>query len=372
MRPKTGQIIKLTEGSNNVFDVVVSALLFPSIRRPPMKNNKYVTKSRRATPWDALSDVTPTQCFIRDHYVEHYNRNHRALIDTKEYELINSFQPSKCPCCSSTNIVRNGYTKNKVQRYQCHVCGKTFTVLYGTIFQNHKISCSEWIEFCLSLFHYDSITSDSKQNKNSLTTSRYWIHKLFLILEDYQNDIKLSGTVYLDETYYSVIHKDIELTKDGNKKRGISKNKICIATAYDTNNVICFVCGKGKPSISKMVKTFTGHIEKGSLIIHDGENSHEKLIKKMELNEIVYPTNYTKGMSDKENPLHPINHIHFLLKSFLNTHSSFDRDDLQGYLNLFCFKMNPPKDELLKVELLLKMAMNEEKALTYRSFYAHK
>ena len=70
--------------------------------------------------------------------------------------------------------------------------------------------------------------------------------------------------------------------------------------------------------------------------------------------------------------MYPINHIHFLLKRFLNANSSFDREDLQSYLNLFCFIMNPPDEELDKVGLLVKWVLSEEKILRYRAFYAKK
>ncbi len=205
-----------------------------------------------------------------------------------------------------------------------------------------------------------------------MTTSRYWMHKLFLILENIQDNIVLSDKIYLDETYYSVIKKDISLTDEGYKKRGISSNKICIATAYDKKNVICFVCGKGKPSKKKILKAFKGHLEEGSTLIHDGENSHDILVQEFKLKEEIHPTAATRGLPDKENPLYPINHMHFLLKSFLNAHSGFNREDIQGYLNFFCFRMNPPKNELEKIEILLNLALDEEKRLTYRGFYAKK
>ncbi len=337
-----------------------------------MKNNKYISSSRQKTPWDGFENRNDLQDFIYTHYKEHYYRSHKSLLLSDESDFINSKVPSKCPYCESKHFIKNGYTKNKIQRYKCSSCFKTFTVLNNTIFENHKISISEWIEFCLNLFHYNSISSDSKSNKNSLTTSRYWIHKLFLVLESIQEDIVLSNKVYLDETYYSVIKEDITLTIDGHKKRGISSNKICIATATDKKNVICFVCGKGKPSKSRMLKVFKDHIKEKSTLIHDGENSHEILVSELNLEEEVYPTSATKGLSDEDNPLYPINRIHALLKPFLNAHSGFDRDDIQGYLNFFCFKMNPPKNELEKIEKLLNLALSEEKTLTYRDFYANK
>ena len=40
-------------------------------------------------------------------------------------------------------------------------------------------------------------------------------------------------------------------------------------------------------------------------------------------------------LADSENPLDPVNRIHYLLKMFLNSHSGFTRNALQGYLNLY-------------------------------------
>ena len=78
----------------------------------------------------------------------------------------------------------------------------------------------------------------------------------------------------------------------------------------------------------------------------------------------------TEGIADEDNPLYPVNHMHFLLKQFLDAHSGFDRDELKGYLDLFAFTMNPPSNHLKKVDLLLKMAFETRETLRYREFYA--
>ena len=51
-------------------------------------------------------------------------------------------------------------------------------------------------------------------------------------------------------------------------------------------------------------------------------------------------------MKLKDNPLYRVNRIHALLKLFLDTHNSFEREEIQVYLNLFSFVMNPPTDHL--------------------------
>ena len=64
----------------------------------------------------------------------------------------------------------------------------------------------------------------------------------------------------------------------------------------------------------------------------------------------MYASKDLKGLADSENPLNPVNRIHNLFKMFLNAHSGFNRDELQGYLNLYSFVINPPADHLEKVE----------------------
>ena len=41
-------------------------------------------KSRRKTPWDGETELTPTQEFLRAHYKEHYAARHPKLSETGE------------------------------------------------------------------------------------------------------------------------------------------------------------------------------------------------------------------------------------------------------------------------------------------------
>ena len=73
------------------------------------------------------------------------------------------------------------------------------------------------------------------------------------------------------------------------------------------------------------------------------------LVEKLGLVSEEYASEELKGLSDKDNPLDPVNRVHDMLKKFLNAHSGFNRDELEGYLNLFAFNANPPKDPLEKL-----------------------
>ncbi len=331
------------------------------------RNHSERNKSRRKTPWDGNSELTPMQSFISRQYEEHYMQRHPKLDETGEVDLINSFIPEKCPYCGNLKFSKYGHTRIGAQRYKCSSaeCHQTFLPTTGTIFDEHKISISEWIEYCMNIFRNVTVNADSWNNKNAFETLRYWLEKLFLLLNDYQKKIIVSGKVWLDETYYSVITRDRELNEDGSNPCGLSKNKICVGGATDKKNTIIIAEGFGKPSQKMSYDSFITHIEPGSILVHDKESTHQKLVKKLSLISEEYSSKDLKGLEDFENPLDPVNHIHYLIKRFLYAHSGFDRSQIQSYLNLYAFVINPPSDKLEKVEVLLNLAFENPKLLRY-------
>lgn len=333
-----------------------------------MKNKRY--ESRRQTPWDDTANITITQKFIKEKYNENYKFKHPKLIDTNEQKLFNSINIECCPRCGSINFIKRGFTKNKIQRYYCNDCERYFSPSTETIFENHKISITEWIEFLLDLFNYGSTNLTSKVNKNCINTSSFWLQKTFLVLDGYQDNIILKGDVYIDEFFYKVVKSEIQ-TKNGKQLRGLSINQFCIGLGYDGINILAIVEGKSKTSINKTEKTFLNHIEPHSKIIHDEEKSHKTIVEKLELVDEKYNSKDLKNLCDKENPLNPINHVCDLLRKFLNTHSSFDRKNLQSYLNLFCFMCNGHLTNLEKVDELLNLALTKKVCLKYREMFGN-
>lgn len=88
------------------------------------------------------------------------------------------------------------------------------------------------------------------------------------------------------------------VTKDGKKLRGIFRNKIGVGVVCNETNSIFIVTGTSKPSRKSTKETYSQHIARGSVLIHDDEHSHSILIEELELKSIVYPTKETKGLSD--------------------------------------------------------------------------
>jgi ribosomal protein L37AE/L43A len=279
-------------------------------------------KSRKRTPWEGKEKLKPTQIFLKENYETFYEERHRHISESGESEMINSYVPLSCPFCKAKKYSRNGYTKSGVQRYICTECGKTFLPTTGTIFDGHRISISEWTEYCLNLFRRVSITADSWNNKNAFKTSGYWLQKLFLTLEKIQDNIVLTGKIWLDETFYRVRSADIIRTDNGSKLPGISQNQICIGVAADKKHTVLHTLGLGRPAQKKVHETFKNHIEAGSQLFNDKEITHRKLVKELVLKSTAYSSRELKNLPDDENPMYPVNRVHFVLKAFLNAHSA--------------------------------------------------
>lgn len=261
-----------------------------------MKNR--IDTSRQRTSWDNKEELSELQLFIKNKYLENYNFKHPKISETNESIILNSIEITKCRHCNSEEIKKNGKSENGVQIYFCKKCKRKFNPTTGTIFEEHKISITEWIEFLLNIFNYGSTTITSKVNKNSMNTAIFWLHKVFLILREYQKNIVLKDKVYIDEMFYTVVKSDIK-TKDGKKLRGLSQNQYCIGIGYDKKNIFAKVECLGKTSTEITKETFVNHIELGAHLIHDDEKSHRGLVKDLKLIDESYKSTWLKNKKIK-------------------------------------------------------------------------
>lgn len=153
------------------------------------------------------ADFLNLESFYDDTKYEWYVAKHRRPSPA-ELSLVNGLSIECCPHCRGTHFKKSGYFSNGTRRYRCHDCGRAFSPLTGTVFDAHKIPVSEWIEYMIHLFEFHSLSSSASDNRNAKTTGKYWISKVFAVLTDCQKNIVLSGRIYLDETYFSVMPKN--------------------------------------------------------------------------------------------------------------------------------------------------------------------
>jgi len=220
----------------------------------------------------------------------------------------------------------------------------------------------------MHLFEFHSVSSSATDNRNAVSTGRYWLSKVFLVLRGYQSGIVLSGDVWADETFVPKWPGD-RSADNGLLLRGLSKDQICIYTLSDDGHR-CFLMaiGFGKPSAAGSSLAYSCHIKKGSRLIHDGDSSHNAVIDALSLSSSVHKTAETKGVDDGANPMEPVNSVHRSLKSYLASHGGYARDDIQDWLNLFAFMWNTPGDNARKAEEFIALAVAKRAKLRYRAW----
>lgn len=245
-----------------------------------------------------------------------------------------------CPKCNSNEIIHYGKTKNKIQRYKCCNCGKTFNLINNTSFFACKINIKAWFTFLECVLSGTSIKAACKMAKVSHPTGYAWLRKIFNVLKDYQDNITLNTRIFIDETYIHVdsskkYYKDeIGKTKKVLKEpRGISRNKICILVATDKFDSFAEIVGIGRPSRIKNYQICKKHIHPFSTIVGDMDTSIVYTANELHLTREMHKSKTYDSFS----ALKPIDQLCNRLKFFLNKHRGFKKDVLQDYLNLFIF-----------------------------------
>ena len=104
------------------------------------------------------------------------------------------------------------------------------------------------------------------------------------------------------------------------------------------------------------------------MVVHDGDNSHKALVESLGLKEEIHTTAETKGIADDKNPMEPINEVHRYLAGFIGAHSGFSREELQGWLNLFCFYWNTCGSAFEKAQAFIELAVKKRAKLRYRDW----
>ena len=136
------------------------------------EKQEYTKKTRRHTSRTNVpfGDSSPSGSFIDIVTERDYSHRPRAIDEMGEVGFLNSKEPLACPYCGSFSIIKQGFGENHMRRYGCKKCGRRFNILTNTIFENHKLSISEWVGFLLDIIGFSSFNLTSKINRNSINT----------------------------------------------------------------------------------------------------------------------------------------------------------------------------------------------------------
>lgn len=246
-----------------------------------------------------------------------------------------------CPSCRAASPFRDGRTAGGVQRWRCRACGARFTSLTGTVLEGSKSDMATWCRF-IGLMRFN-VPLDAMAEELGIThqTAWEWRHRVMAAVDGYQDRIVLRDLVWIDETY--VNDADLHLGYGVARKRGPSRQKVCIAVAIDVHkNPVAVVCGRGKPSSARVLGALGGHIAEGSLVVHDRERAHGALIRESGCAEEAH-------RADVNDPVYlermaMVNNLCSWLKRYLWRFTGMSMSNLQSYLNWFVYLFRVKQD----------------------------
>ena len=255
---------------------------------------------------------------------------------TSNHAKFSFLKVDSCPHCGSTEFKKDGINHHK-QRYRCKTCNKTFTKLTNTFLTKTKKSDSKWKEFVINLTNDATLLASKEYVSINKNTAYLWRMKIDKCLDHYVNKTILKDTVWFDEIFFNRAKEGFVYTEKGSLLRGISKNKVSVIVAIDSNNN-CYakVIGMGKPTSKDIYNALINHIKPGSLIIHDDFHGHQELINSLDSNQIIIKS------TDKVNQkfMQEINNFCSLIKRVFTIHLGIKNNHIQDYLNWICLRQS--------------------------------
>lgn len=249
-----------------------------------------------------------------------------------------------CLHCGSMNVIKHG-KKNDVQRFRCKDCERTFNDRTMTPLANSHVSLEQWIDYAKCMVMGLSIRKSAKICEVSVKTSFYMRHRLLDAVRNFQGVGEVSGIVEMDETFlpesFKGNHKKSgfimprKSRKRGKqiKKRGISNEQVCMATAIDREgNIIFEMTNKGRIKTADLERLYKGRLDPNALICTDSHKSYITFAK----GNVAEHTRIASGKH--KNGVYHISHVnslHSKFKKWIDRFNGVATKYLPNYLHWF-------------------------------------
>ena len=266
-------------------------------------------------------------------FFEKFGSNEKCRKDLWEKRLKIGFE---CPKCES----HNGYQIESKYLWQCKNCGHQVSLIAGTAFDNTKIGLQKWyLAAFFILTSKSGISAKELQHQIKVTYKTAWyVNRRLRDAMRLANDkYKLTGIVTMDEAYFTGRENTTETVQK--RGRGTNKSKVIVAVSLTEDSKPMYARMQVVNNFkAKTIEKFAEcYIEKGSKIITDGFRSYKsQKIKK------DYFVDYDMASADSEDS--KLKWLHTVIsnaKAFiLGTFHGLKADDLQLYLDEFCYRFN--------------------------------
>lgn len=258
-------------------------------------------------------------------------------------EAAEMLRPSPpCPRCGASPAWRDGLEPSGVRRWGCPACGARFTSLTGTVLEGCKKPLATWASFIRLASFAVPLDACAEARRISHHTAWEWRHRLFAAVDGHRDRIALRGRVWVDETYVN----DTDLSKGYGqaRKRGLSRQKLCIAVGIDARKEpVAVVCGHGEPSAARIRAALGGRVAEGTTLVRDRERAHNVLVRENGLAD----ESYRADARDPEclEAMELVSNLCSWLKRQLWRFTGMDPENLQPCLNLYVYFFRVKRDD---------------------------
>jgi transposase-like protein len=278
--------------------------------------------------------------------VEKYNTKSKCIAYLEKQRW--SDKPV-CPYCSSTRSSK----KTQEFSHTCHNCGRSYSVLVGTIFESTKLPINKWFAaICLILNAKKGISSlqlarDLHVNKN---TAWYLQKRIRKAMQD--NDYILKGIVEIDETYVggSLSNKHYYTKLESGKYSGAGMEHMVpvLGMIEREGRIILKVIEKASgKEIKPIIKS---KVASGSTIITDGFGGYFGLGDHFK-RHIVLNNTQNKRNINQYNTCTLEGFWTLVKRSIIGQYHKISKEHLQEYLNELAFKYNHKNTNMYNILL---------------------
>lgn len=272
---------------------------------------------------------------------EHLTFSSQVARVTKEIKEIRFSKGRVCCHCNGTDVVRNGKNKG-VQRYLCRNCKKSFSDLTNSATYKSKKTLDKWLRYAKCMLSGYSIRKSAKEVEINIATSFYWRHKILNCISEFLGVGSVDGVVEADEVFFAYSYKG---TKPANmprpsrkrgkqvKRRGISKEQVCVGTALDREgNIIIELLCTGRVTVNELKQLYSNRIGEHSILCTDSHKSYIQFATDMKLEH-----KRIKRGRHKEDIYHiqHINSLHSNLKKWMRRFNGVATKYLANYLKWY-------------------------------------
>ena len=229
----------------------------------------------------ALARELPETCFVETF--------EKLTEIKKKAEVKNELGEQFCPCCKSTQIVRNGKNRGK-QMYLCRSSKKSFAETAKSAIAYSHSNAAVWKQVINDTV--DGIPIDKTADSLDLhhETVFNMRHKILYCIEQslITDPTVLTGVCETDETYVLESEKGRKLPQNYHRKPrkhgakaskpGISNEYVCVCTSVTgADEKVAVAVNRASPSSQEILDVFGERVNENTVILCDGKQSYNIL-----------------------------------------------------------------------------------------------